>query len=588
MSETTTPALLALQAANSLRTFAPLIRSTPSGLAYSLYKIPSTDHYYEFTIPKKSGGKRLIRAPSPRLKLLQRNLASLLTQCFEEIASSTQDLRSVSHGFRPHHSIVTNARAHRHKRYVLNLDLENFFEAINFGRVRGFFISDRHFSLDPKVATIIAQISCHDNSLPQGAPTSPIVSNLIGQILDARLAKLAKLHGCYYTRYVDDLTFSTRAHHFPVALCVQRTDRNNIWEIGADLRDCIERTGFSINACKTRMQVFGSRQEATGLIVNRKINIKSEYYRNVRSMCHSLFCSGRYFIHKKSESNDDDPVMVNQLSPLEGRLSFIYYVKDRRDLDRISKKQAGIERAKGFEQLYKKFLIYKYFIASDLPAIVTEGKTDIVYLSCAIRSLSEQFPLLVRNENGYIEKLVRFIHPTYVNQRILRLGNGYSGICELIQRYAQMIDGYHLSLPISPAIVIIDNDDGGKAVFNTIKQSRQLNVSFDSNEPFFHLEANLYMIKTPSREGGKSCIEDLFSQDILSLKLNGKTFDRNKKHGDHSSYGKAEFADRVVRTRQEPSDFVLFSEILSGISDVIRDYRNRRAQLEGGKQRQAE
>ena len=587
MSDNPSSSLHSLQTAKSLRAFAPLVGFTPSGLSYTLYKIPLADRYRTFTIPKKSGGERTISAPTSRLALLQNNLTILLTRCYEEINSSTQISRTVCHGFRPKHSILTNARAHRNKRYVLNLDLEDFFGSINFGRVRGFFIHDKHFTLDPAVATIIAQIACHDNALPQGAPTSPIVSNLIGQILDTRLARLAKRHGCHYTRYVDDLTFSTRARHFPSALCTQRIDSKDKWELGDHLIDCIQRTGFSINNSKTRMQVVGSRQEATGLIVNEKVNVKPEYYRTVRSMCHSLFRTGSYFIPNVLSNEDEEPPQITHLTPLEGRLSFIYYVKDRRDLDSKSKERAGIIRPAGFEKLYKKFLVYKFFVCSDLPVLVTEGKTDIVYLSCAMKSLKQDYPLLIRSEDVQVEKLIRFIYPTFINQRVLSLGDGYNGISELINRYVQMMSKYHLSLPRSPVIIVVDNDSGGKAVFNTIGSSRNISIHFGSKESFFHLGSNLYLVKTPSPGEEMSCMEDLFSSDVLSIELNGKPFDKDKKHGDHSAYGKSEFADRVVRPRQGQIDFTQFAPILDGISSAILHYREQLAEVANEEQRSA-
>jgi hypothetical protein len=101
---------------------------------------------------------------------------------------------------------------------VLNIDLEDFFGTVNLGRVRGFFIKERNFALKPRVATVLAQIACHDNALPQGSPCSPVISNLIGHVLDIQLSALARKTGCTYSRYADDITFSTNKQVFPPAI----------------------------------------------------------------------------------------------------------------------------------------------------------------------------------------------------------------------------------------------------------------------------------------------------------------------------------------------------------------------------------
>jgi hypothetical protein len=174
-----------------------------------LYKIPAPAKYISFEIPKRNGGTRLIKAPEPKLALLQRRLAKLLYDCLDELKQGVPPRRrSLAHGFERNRSIITNANLHKRRRYVLNIDLQNFFPSINFGRVRGFFINDNNFALEPKVATIFAQIVCHENELPQGGPSSPVISSLIGHILDGRLARFAKSHKCTYSRYVDVYVFS--------------------------------------------------------------------------------------------------------------------------------------------------------------------------------------------------------------------------------------------------------------------------------------------------------------------------------------------------------------------------------------------
>ena len=192
-----------------------MVGFTPSGLSFVLYKLPDSKKYTSFEIPKRDGNKRQIKAPEASLSLLQRRLATLLTDCLEELGKAAPPRRTLAHGFEKGRSIITNAQLHKRRRYVFNLDLADFFPSINFGRVRGFFIKDKHFSLQPPVATVLAQIACFENELPQGSPCSPVISNLIGHVLDGRLARFAKTHKCTYSRYADDITFSTSRKGFP-------------------------------------------------------------------------------------------------------------------------------------------------------------------------------------------------------------------------------------------------------------------------------------------------------------------------------------------------------------------------------------
>jgi RNA-directed DNA polymerase len=139
-------------------------------LVYHLYVVAGSAKYTTFDIPKKSGGFRTISTPVTALKIIQRKLNQVL-QCVYQHKASV-------HGFVCDRSIVTNASRHGRKRFVFNVDLNDFFPSINFGRVRGMFMASPYM-LDPAVATVLAQICCFDNQLPQGAPTSPIVSNMI-------------------------------------------------------------------------------------------------------------------------------------------------------------------------------------------------------------------------------------------------------------------------------------------------------------------------------------------------------------------------------------------------------------------------
>jgi len=295
--------LLRLQQAVGVSDVARILGFTPTALSYILYIQKDSSKYKLFTIPKKSGGQREIAASKDALKLLQQKLAKLLQTCIEEANTSNEENEdsklsySIAHGFAKGRSTLTNAIPHRNKKYVFNVDLVDFFSSIHFGRIVGFFIKDRTFHLNPVAARIIAQIACYEKRLPQGSPCSPIISNLIAHILDVHLVKLASKHGCTYTRYADDLTFSTNKLNFPskIATCSSLDDYE--WCAGADLLRIVSYSGFQINHKKTRMQYRYSRQEVTGLVVNDKISVPVDYRRRVRSMAHSLLPKVSFIFH---------------------------------------------------------------------------------------------------------------------------------------------------------------------------------------------------------------------------------------------------------------------------------------------------
>lgn len=369
--------LVKLKAATCLDDVANILGYKASALSYLLYVLPTTAKYSSFTIGKKSGGSRVINAPDPRLKTLQRHLTNLLSDCQREILKAKEKShRPLAHGFVENHSIATNAAEHTGRRFVLNLDLKDFFPSFNFGRVRGFFMKNRDYALHEKVATILAQIAIYNNQLPQGSPCSPIISNLITHMLDVRLAQLAKANRCRYSRYADDLTFSTNQKNFPDALAIQLDVSD--WQPSDALTKTIGKAGFTINASKTRMQTASNRQLVTGLTVNRKVNVTADYYRYARSMCHELFKTGLYHRPQEWESTTSiPPEDITTPNVLEGILSFISQIKNFSDTRDASTRKGQPSSSR---LLQRKFLNYKTFIALDKPLILCEGKTDNVYL----------------------------------------------------------------------------------------------------------------------------------------------------------------------------------------------------------------
>lgn len=247
-----------------------------SALVYQLYRVPDDKKYEVFEVPKKSGGIRTIGAPSSVLKLIQRRLS--------EVLQNTYKPKPVVYGFVIGKNIVDNARRHRKKNWVLNIDLEDFFPSFNFGRVRGMFMS-KPYNLPDSVATILAQICCFKNALPQGAPTSPVVSNMICAKMDSELQDLAWSCRCFYTRYADDITFSTTLPEFPIQIAKVHSLLDV--EIGKELQEIISNNGFTINLNKTRAFSRQQRQEVTGLTVNKLPNVRREYIAQIRAMLHA-------------------------------------------------------------------------------------------------------------------------------------------------------------------------------------------------------------------------------------------------------------------------------------------------------------
>lgn len=336
---------------------------------YLLYRVRTDNLYTSFSISKKSGGTRLIHAPKPELKLLQRKLAKALWKCY----SNTLRLKSgdrnvklpiVSHGFEKNKSIITNAMQHRNKKFILNIDLENFFDSFNFGRVRGFFIKDRNFATSPEIATMIAQIACYQGKLPQGAPSSPIITNLITRILDYRIVKIAKKYRFTYTRYADDMTFSTNRDLFSNKLQAY----NELDRFLEEVEAAILSSGFKINKKKTRLSNAQQRQEVTGLVVNRKISVKREFVKNTRAMAFKLYKDGFFKVDGR----------LGTLEQLTGRFAFIFqlsiynnYLLYKKSLTRNN---VGYQRyllpqglfKKSNSEYYQKYIFYNQDLRSEL------------------------------------------------------------------------------------------------------------------------------------------------------------------------------------------------------------------------------
>ncbi len=258
-------------------------------LAYHADAATST-HYVRFEVPKRRGGVRVLMAPKPELARVQR---WILENVLERL-----DVTPRAHGFVKGRSTVTNARAHQGKAIVINQDLVDFFPSINFARVKAVFARAGY---SPAVATILALLTTEcprvearyagktyyvatgERGLPQGACTSPMISNLVAGRLDLRLAGYAMKHGFTYTRYADDLTFSA-----------SEARPEDVAKLLATMHHIVRDEGFVIHPEKGRIQRSSKRQVVTGIVVNEatKLGVPREELRLLRAILHNAKKTG--------------------------------------------------------------------------------------------------------------------------------------------------------------------------------------------------------------------------------------------------------------------------------------------------------
>lgn len=275
--------------------------------------------YRHFSIAKGPHKVRVISAPDERLKFLQRNLADKLAELYRP--------RNPVHGFVAGRSIKSNALAHLHRRFVVNMDLKDFFPTISQNRVGGMLTS---LGIDVRVVEIIAQICCNNGHLPQGAPSSPMLSNMICFRLDKQLMGIAKEARCIYTRYADDITFSS--YQPPNALfeaSLPPAGRFSPDLFAPELRDVVQQNGFAINSDKVHYADRHSRRIVTGLKVNELLNVDRRYVRNIRAALHSIEKLGIDDAEKKF--HEEHGGRSGLAAHLRGKISFLTHIKGQSD-----------------------------------------------------------------------------------------------------------------------------------------------------------------------------------------------------------------------------------------------------------------
>lgn len=220
------------------------------------------DKYYRnFPIPRKSGGYRIISAPRTFLKTVQQFIA-------RDILSSYRFGHHIT-GFVRHKGIVDNGIAHKGAPFLLNVDLSDFFGSVKERHVRQVF---ERFGFSAEVARLLTGLCTFHDALPQGAPTSPALSNVVFADVDQEILNVCALGGITYSRYADDLTFSSRA---PI-------DQGFLRQMGA----LVSLHGFRLNARKTRFAKPGQAKYVTGMVVNEKVHPSRDLRRKLRAIFH--------------------------------------------------------------------------------------------------------------------------------------------------------------------------------------------------------------------------------------------------------------------------------------------------------------
>lgn len=314
---------------------AKLLEIDDKSLRYFLYHKKTENMYTSFKIPKKNGEYRIINSPNKELKNIQKKLAYVLALIYK--------VKPSAYGFIYKKNIIENAKQHTKRKTILNIDLENFFNQIHFGRIKGMLIK-KPYEIGSEAAIVIAQISCLKGRLPQGAPSSPVLTNMICSPLDTQLTRLAKKYELRYTRYADDITFSTYRNEFPKKIVFGELNDLNL---GSELLDLLNKNSFKVNDKKIFLNNNNYRQEVTGLIVNKFPNIKREYIKNVRAILYNVNKYGKYevakeYIRKGNCKNKDINSNVNNIEykakiiswfkcVLKGKIEFIKLVRGEDD-----------------------------------------------------------------------------------------------------------------------------------------------------------------------------------------------------------------------------------------------------------------
>jgi RNA-directed DNA polymerase len=301
---------------NSPYTLARVFKTTIN----SLEKRINNGSYNSFYIPKRKGGQRLIEVPETPLLKTQKGLNFFLQAYYACIKPQSVHgfIKTKSYSNKPS-GIISNASMHINKATVLNIDLKDFFQNISSKQVFQLFRSPL-FNFNENMAAAYTLLCTHKGHLPTGAPTSPILSNFICLELDRAMQQFCLIHELSYSRYADDLSFSSNQHISTNTLL--------------DLISAINALGFQINDKKVRMQGRRGRQTVTGLVVNQKVNVDRRYIRKLRAALHDLELNGLANAstkHFKLQETASEAQQQHFISRIQAQINFVGSVRGKDD-----------------------------------------------------------------------------------------------------------------------------------------------------------------------------------------------------------------------------------------------------------------
>jgi retron-type reverse transcriptase len=256
--------------------------------------------YREIKMPRAGRAPRILHSPREPLRTVQRWILKHILQTYQP--------HTAAHGFVQGRSIVSNAATHTGASILVAVDIADFFRSIGWKRVRKGF---EKLGYPYSVAVILANLCTRAGCLPQGAATSPALSNLVCETLDRRLAGLARSRGFHYSRYADDMTFSSNDSRLPALLPF--------------IRQIVGEEGFEVRERKTRVARSGARQVVTGLVVNERVNLPRAHVRRLRAAAHRFATQGAAAVSLDARSPSADPERV-----LRGHLAYLAMVKRSR------------------------------------------------------------------------------------------------------------------------------------------------------------------------------------------------------------------------------------------------------------------